>query len=328
MNGEPAELGVGWVPRDRIEVDGKLIGRVDDQAPAIRVLLYNKPVGEPGTRNPEGRPTCFDRLPRLKSGRWVAVGRLDYNTSGLLLFTTDGALAHGLMHPSQEIDREYAVRVHGDVDELALERLRKGVMLEDGEARFSDVQYYGGEGTNRWYHVTLMEGRNREVRRLGIPEPRSEPISACALGRRCCHRRCTPRGAGWSCSPRKSKPSTACSSCPFPLSRGSGGAWVNRARTLIPTAPGSSPVSVQAQHGPGVEGCAMEREVLGGTKAPQVSRKEVLGVGRLYGVFPRECLSPHVGARAAGVQGREAHLRKIFTLIGEERITASPCRPC
>ena len=167
VNGEQAELGRRVGSRDRIEVDGKLIGRVDDQAPAIRVLLYNKPVGELCTRkDPEGRPTCFDRLPRLKSGRWVAVGRLDYNTSGLLLFTTDGALAHGLMHPSQEIDREYAVRVHGDVDELALERLRKGVMLEDGEARFSDVQYYGGEGTNRWYHVTLMEGRNREVRRL------------------------------------------------------------------------------------------------------------------------------------------------------------------
>ncbi len=167
VNGEVAQLGDRVAGSDRIEVDGRALGRSADVEPTVRVLLYNKPQGEICTRNdPEGRPTCFDRLPRLATGRWVAVGRLDYNTSGLLLFTTDGELANRLMHPTAQLDREYAVRVHGAVEDEVLQRLKDGVLLEDGPARFSDVQYYGGEGANRWYHVVLMEGRNREVRRL------------------------------------------------------------------------------------------------------------------------------------------------------------------
>lgn len=167
VNGAVAELGRRVGPEDRVEVDGRPLGRVAERAPVTRVLLYNKPAGEICTRDdPEGRPTCFDHLPRLPEGRWIVVGRLDLMTTGVLLFTTDGELANRLMHPSSGLDREYAVRVHGEVDGAMLERLREGVLLEDGPAKFTDVQYHGGEGTNRWYHVALMEGRNREVRRL------------------------------------------------------------------------------------------------------------------------------------------------------------------
>ena len=162
-----------WIQAGRVKVNGQLatlgcrVDGLDQISVSRRVLIYNKPEGEVCTRDdPEGRPTVFDQLPRLKQGRWVNVGRLDINTTGLLLFTTDGELANRLMHPSYQMDREYAVRVMGEVDEDMIERLKQGVMLEDGPAKFNDVVSSGGEGINRWFHVCLLEGRNREVRRL------------------------------------------------------------------------------------------------------------------------------------------------------------------
>lgn len=167
VNGEVATLGCRVDSLDQITVDGRPLRRDLTNEVVRRVLIYNKPEGEVCTRDdPEGRPTVFAQLPRLKQGRWVNVGRLDINTSGLLLFTTDGELANRLMHPSYQMDREYAVRVMGEVDEDMIERLKTGVMLDDGPARFTDVVSSGGEGINRWFHVCLLEGRNREVRRL------------------------------------------------------------------------------------------------------------------------------------------------------------------
>lgn len=167
VNGQIASLGARVDSLDQILVDGRPVKRDIANEEARRVMLYNKPEGEVCTRDdPEGRPTVFDRLPRLKHGRWINIGRLDINTSGLLLFTTDGELANRLMHPSYQMDREYAVRVMGEVDDEMIERLKTGVMLDDGPARFTDIVASGGEGINRWYHVCLMEGRNREVRRL------------------------------------------------------------------------------------------------------------------------------------------------------------------
>lgn len=166
VNGSVAKLGDRATSDDKILVDGKLV-RPAGANQRIRVLLYNKPDGEVCTRSdPEGRKTVFDSLPNLKGERWIAVGRLDISTTGLLLFTNNGDLANKLMHPSSEIDREYLVRVHGAVDDEMLERLRDGVLLEDGMARFSDIVPGERVGTNGWYTVALMEGRNREVRRL------------------------------------------------------------------------------------------------------------------------------------------------------------------
>lgn len=167
VNNAIARLGDRVGERDRIEVDGKRIHQNKLKEQRSRVLIYHKPVGEVCTRSdPEGRDTIFKHLPRLASGRWITVGRLDINTSGLLLITTDGELANKLMHPSQEIEREYAVRVHGEVDAEMLKRLQEGVELEDGPANFDAIVDAGGDGSNHWYHVILREGRNREVRRL------------------------------------------------------------------------------------------------------------------------------------------------------------------
>jgi 23S rRNA pseudouridine2605 synthase len=168
VNERPAELGVSVGAQDRIELDGKAVAvAVALSRPAPRTILYHKPAGELTTRaDPQGRPTVFDRLPPLKTARWIAVGRLDFNTDGLLLLTTDGELANRLMHPSSEIEREYAVRVLGAVSPETLERLLAGVELDDGQAAFGSLRDAGGSGVNHWYHVTLKEGRNREVRRL------------------------------------------------------------------------------------------------------------------------------------------------------------------
>lgn len=167
VNGQAVAPGQKATVADRFELDGKRLDVSGAAEVVRRVLIYNKPEGEVTTRkDPEGRPTVFDRLPRLKEHRWISIGRLDINTTGLVLFTTDGELANRLMHPSNQIDREYAVRVFGEVDDAMIERLLEGVLLEDGMARFSDITPAGGSGMNRWFHVTLLEGRNREVRRL------------------------------------------------------------------------------------------------------------------------------------------------------------------
>ena len=168
VNGVVATLG------DRLDdlnahvrLDGHSVKIAASSDVVCRVLAYNKPEGELCTRSdPEGRKTVFDRLPRLKDSRWVAVGRLDANTSGMLLFTTDGELANRLMHPSRQIQREYMVRVFGDINEEMVRNLVRGVDLEDGKARFEDVMYAGGEGANHTFYVVITEGRNREVRRL------------------------------------------------------------------------------------------------------------------------------------------------------------------
>lgn len=167
INGEPVIPGQKASTRDRIELDGKPLDIAAGSSVLRRVLIYNKPEGEvTSRRDPEGRPTVFDHLPRLADHRWIAIGRLDINTTGLVLFTTDGELANRLMHPSNQVDREYAVRIFGEVDGAMIQRLSEGVLLEDGIARFTDISEAGGKGMNQWFHVTLMEGRNREVRRL------------------------------------------------------------------------------------------------------------------------------------------------------------------
>ncbi|OZB54705.1 MAG: hypothetical protein B7X42_01775 [Thiomonas sp. 14-66-4] len=166
VNGEPAHLGQRIMPGDQIKVNGKAL-KFRVTPPPARVLVYHKPVGEVVTfKDPEGRPTVFRNLPRVQNAKWTAIGRLDINTEGLLLFTTSGELANKLMHPSQGVEREYAVRVLGQVDEETRQKLLAGVDLTDGPARFLSLEEAGGEGANRWYRVTIAEGRNREVRRL------------------------------------------------------------------------------------------------------------------------------------------------------------------
>ncbi len=167
-NGEVVTLGDQVKEGDVMKLDGKpLSAKRLWQQTEQQVILYNKPVGEVCTRkDPEGRRTIFQSLPTPNQGRWVSVGRLDINTSGLIVLTTDGELANKLMHPSNEMDREYAVRVLGDVTPEIMQNLRDGVELEDGKAKFADIQSSGGEGANSWYHVVIQEGRNREVRRL------------------------------------------------------------------------------------------------------------------------------------------------------------------
>jgi 23S rRNA pseudouridine2605 synthase len=166
VNGEPATLGQRVSADDRVVFDGRIVPTAG-LTPKSRVLVYHKPEGQVCTRSdPQGRATVFESLPTLRASRWILVGRLDYNTSGLLVVTNDGELAHRLMHPSSEIEREYAVRIFGEVSPAMFERLRTGVALEDGLARFDDIIDAGGSGMNHWYHVILREGRYREVRRM------------------------------------------------------------------------------------------------------------------------------------------------------------------
>lgn len=167
VNGLPAALGQKIGPGDLVKYNGKPIPLKFAEQRETRVLIYHKPEGEIVSRDdPEGRPSVFERLPMLKKGRWIAVGRLDFNTSGLLLFTNDGDLANKLMHPRYEMEREYAVRLLGRLDDEQAAALTAGIELEDGTARFSSLKDEGGEGANHWYRVILSEGRNREVRRM------------------------------------------------------------------------------------------------------------------------------------------------------------------
>lgn len=169
VRGQVAKLGDRAAPGDLIVLDGKEI-KISPVKSNPRVIAYHKPVGELVTRrDPEGRPTVFEKLPKLSPGRWVAIGRLDFNSSGLLLFTDSGELANQLMHPRQEIEREYEIRVQGGLSEDAKRQLLSGIQLEDGPAKFLRLETITGRkdtGTNRWYRVVLAEGRNREVRRM------------------------------------------------------------------------------------------------------------------------------------------------------------------
>jgi len=167
VDGKIANLGTRITGREKVRVDGHLLTIQSADQIQTKVILYNKPEGEIcSADDPEGRTSVFASLPGLRQGRWIMIGRLDISTSGLLLFTNDGELSHRLMHPSYEIEREYAVRIKGNVDQAVLNRLRQGVKLEDGMAHFDSIKDAGGEGLNHWYHVILKEGRNREVRRL------------------------------------------------------------------------------------------------------------------------------------------------------------------
>lgn len=167
LNGVEATPGTRLKPGDFLQINGRVVRWEKFAQQPTRVLLYHKPTGEVVTRrDPEGRPVIFAKMPKLDVGRWIAVGRLDINTSGLLLVTNNGELANRLMHPSTAVEREYAVRILGEVSDATMEKLKQGVELDDGKAKFDDIQFAGGEGANKWYHVIVTEGRNRLVRRL------------------------------------------------------------------------------------------------------------------------------------------------------------------
>jgi len=167
VNDRLAVIGERVSAQDKIQLDGKPV-RLNRVVPTeIKIIAYYKPAGEICTRDdPEGRKTVFNSLPKLGRGRWISIGRLDINTTGLLLLTNNGEIANHFMHPSKNIEREYAVRVLGKATDKQLAALKEGIMLDDGHAGFSDIIDGGGEGVNHWYHVVITEGRNREVRRL------------------------------------------------------------------------------------------------------------------------------------------------------------------
>ncbi|WP_150051858.1 23S rRNA pseudouridine(2605) synthase RluB [Methylomonas rhizoryzae] len=167
VNGVQIKPGYRLQAGDRLQINGRIVKWEKYAEQPTRVLVYHKPLGELVTRrDPEGRPVIFTQLPRLPVGRWIAVGRLDINTSGLILVTNNGELANRLMHPARQVEREYAVRILGEVDQAMMERLKSGVELDDGPGRFDEVRFYAGEGANKWFYVTVKQGRNRLVRRL------------------------------------------------------------------------------------------------------------------------------------------------------------------
>ena len=166
VNGQEAFLGMSISRRDLIEIDGKVV-EISEGTNPLRVLMYNKKVGEiSSTKDPEGRPSVFLALPKISKGKWISVGRLDINTSGLMLFTNNGELANKLMHPSSKIEREYVARIRGQVEPDHIRRLLEGVNLEDGKANFSDIQPGRKGKSNQWFAMVIMEGRTREVRRM------------------------------------------------------------------------------------------------------------------------------------------------------------------
>tara|TARA_Y100000590_G_scaffold286990_1_gene323106 strand:- start:203 stop:937 length:735 start_codon:yes stop_codon:yes gene_type:complete len=166
VNGQKAILGMSISASDLIEIDGRAV-KISEGTSPLRVLMYNKKVGEiSSTKDPEGRPSVFQSLPKINNGKWISVGRLDINTSGLMLFTNDGELANKLMHPSSKIEREYVARIRGQVQLDHIKRLLEGVNLEDGKASFSDIQPGRKGKSNQWFAMVIMEGRTREVRRM------------------------------------------------------------------------------------------------------------------------------------------------------------------